>query len=143
MIGAVHHQRGRTNVEDTMTLRDHTRKARWFAPTLLLYLTIPGGPGCGSESSEAERVDLVSRGDTRPRGTLTATQVRELVGQMTLAEKVSMIHGAPEGTDCNSNPDAGPIFPVVSPSFAGCAGQAGYNRGVPRLGIPPLRQTDG
>jgi len=37
----------------------------------------------------------------------------------------------------------GPIFPVISPSFAGCAGQAGYNNGVPRLGIPPLRQTDG
>jgi beta-glucosidase len=62
---------------------------------------------------------------------------------MTLAEKVSMIHGAPEGANCNSNPANGPVFPVISPSFAGCAGQAGYNNGVPRLGIPPLRQTDG
>jgi len=76
-------------------------------------------------------------------GTLTENELQALVGQMTLAEEVSMIHGAPEGANCNSNPAAGPIFPVVSPSFAGCAGQAGYNNGVPRLGIPPLRQTDG
>ena len=87
-------------------------------------------------------------GRSRPRaatsgGTLSAGQLRQLVGLMTLAEKVSLIHGSPEGTHCNSNPASGPIFPVVSPSFAGCAGQAGYNGGVPRLGIPPLRQTDG
>ena len=76
-------------------------------------------------------------------GTLGARQLRQLVALMTLAEKVSMIHGSPEGTNCNSNPAVGPIVPVVSPSFAGCAGQAGYNNGIPRLGIPPLRQTDG
>jgi len=124
-----------------MTHRDHTQQARWLA--LLSCLTIPGAPACGGEPADAERIDLVSRRDPRPGGTLTAAELRELVAQMTLAEKVSMIHGAPEGADCNSNPDTGPIFPVVSPSFAGCAGQAGYNRGVPRLGIPPLRQTDG
>jgi len=125
-----------------MTQRDHTQQARWLAPALLSCLTIPGVVACGSDNAGAERVDLVSR-DPRPGGTLTAAEIRELVAQMTLAEKVSMIHGAPEGADCNSNPVAGPIFPVVSPSFAGCAGQAGYNHGVPRLGVPPLRQTDG
>jgi beta-glucosidase len=132
-----------TDVEDTMTHRDHTQQARWLALALLSCLTIPGVTACGSENATAQSVDPVSRGDTRPGGTLTAANIRALVAQMTLAEKVSMIHGAPEGTDCNSNPAAGPIFPVVSPSFAGCAGQAGYNRGVPRLGVPPLRQTDG
>ena len=124
-----------------MMHRDHTQQALGLA--LLSCLTIPGVPACGGENADAERIDVVSRRDPRPGGTLTAAELRELVAQMTLAEKVSMIHGAPEGADCNSNPDAGPIFPVVSPSFAGCAGQAGYNRGVPRLGIPPLRQTDG
>ena len=128
-----------------MTHRDHTQRVRWLAPALLSCLTIPGVPACGSENVGTESVDVmqVSARDTRPGGTLTAVQIRALVAQMTLPEKVSMIHGAPEGVDCNSNPDAGPIFPVVSPSFAGCAGQAGYNRGVPRLGVPPLRQTDG
>jgi beta-glucosidase len=126
-----------------MTHRDHMQQARWLAPALLSWLTISGLPACGGDNASAERVDLVSRRDTRPGGTLTAAEIRELVAQMTPAEKVSMIHGGPEGADCNSNPAAGPIVPVVSPSFAGCAGQAGYNRGVPRLGVPPLRQTDG
>lgn len=126
-----------------MMHREHTQWARWLGLALLPCLTVPGVPACGGENPAADRVDLVSQGATRAGGTLTAAQIRELVAQMTLAEKVSMIHGGPEGADCNSNPDAGPIFPVVSPSFAGCAGQAGYNRGVPRLGIPPLRQTDG
>src|SRR5882672_9391863 len=119
-----------------MTHRDHTQHARWLAPALLSCLTIPGVAACRSDSDSTgtERADPVTRQDMRPGGTLTAAQIRELVARMTLAEKVSMIHGAPEAADCNSNPDAGPIFPVVSPSFAGCAGQAGYNRGVPRLG---------
>src|SRR5438105_2408338 len=120
-----------------MTHRDHTQQTHWLAPALLSCLTMSGVPACGGENAgaeRAERADLVSRRDPRPGGTLTAAEIRELVAQMTLAEKVSMIHGAPEGADCNSNPAAGPIFPVVSPSFAGCAGQAGYNRGVPRLG---------
>jgi beta-glucosidase len=76
-------------------------------------------------------------------GTLTDSELHALIGQMTLAEEVAMIHGAPEGANCNSNPANGPIFPVISPSVQGCVGQAGYNNGVPRLGIPPLRQTDG
>jgi beta-glucosidase len=135
--------RSLADVEATMMHRDHRQWARWRALALVPCLTIPGLPACGGENSRAERADPVSQADTRRGGTLTAAQVRELVAQMTLAEKVSMIHGGPEGTDCNSNPDAGPIVPVVSASFAGCAGQAGYNRGVPRLGIPPLRQTDG
>jgi beta-glucosidase len=120
-----------------------------LALALLPCLTIPGLPACGHVSagadnaSGADGVDVASRREDRHGGTLTAADIRALVAQMTLPEKVSMIHGGSEAGDCNSNPDAGPIFPVVSPSFAGCAGQAGYNRGVPRLGVPPLRQTDG
>lgn len=108
--------------------------------TLGLFSVAASSLGCSGDIGAAE---AVHRAELTSRGTLTADELRMLVDRMTLAEKVSMIHGAPEGTDCNSNPDAGPIVPVISPSFAGCAGQAGYNRGVPRLGIPPLRQTDG
>jgi beta-glucosidase len=73
-------------------------------------------------------------------GTLTGAEVRALVSQMTLAEEVSMIHGGSEAGFCSNTP---PVFPVISPSVQGCVGQAGFNRGVARLGIPPLRQTDG
>ena len=50
------------------------------------------------------------------------SRIDALVAAMTLDEKISMLHG---GTD----PEA--------------YGQAGYLPGVPRLGIPPLRLTDG
>jgi beta-glucosidase len=51
-------------------------------------------------------------------------RVDELLSQMTLQEKISMIHGAPE--------------PAATDQ-----GQAGYLPGIPRLGIPPLRMADG
>src|ERR1700690_4459798 len=51
-------------------------------------------------------------------------KVDKLLSQMTLAEKIAMIHGAaePPATD---------------------QGQAGYLPGIPRLGIPSLRMADG
>jgi len=114
-----------------------------IALPLLLCVGIPGAGGCSSGDKLPGREQSRSQSESKVGGTLDAAAIRQLIAQMTLAEKVAMIHGAPEGTNCNSNPAAGPIFPVISPSFAGCAGQAGYNNGVPRLGIPPLRQTDG
>jgi beta-glucosidase len=51
-----------------------------------------------------------------------ASSVDELMSAMTLDEKVSMLHGA-------TDPDT--------------RGQAGYIPGVARLGIPPLRLSDG
>jgi beta-glucosidase len=50
--------------------------------------------------------------------------VERLLSQMTLAEKIAMIHGAPEDPKTSQ-------------------GQPGYVPGVPRLGIPPLRLVDG
>ena len=123
--------------------REDSLRTLGLVAASLLCMCISGAaalPNPGEHGGHDRRDDR--RGFTSG-GTLTATQLRQLVAQMTLAEKVSMIHGAPEGTACNSNPASGPVFPVISPSFAGCAGQAGYNNGVPRLGIPPLRQTDG
>ena len=51
-----------------------------------------------------------------------AIGVDRLIAQMTLEEKIAMLHGA-------TDPER--------------YGQAGYLPGVPRLGIPPLRLTDG
>nr|AUO14861.1 Beta-glucosidase [Amycolatopsis sp.] len=49
-------------------------------------------------------------------------KVRSLVGELTLDEKLSLVHGG-------NDPDS--------------VGEAGYVPGVPRLGIPSLRLTDG
>ncbi len=85
-------------------------------------------------------------------GTLTESQLHQLVGDMTLAQKVSMVHGASETPDPQigcGNTGTPAAFPVINPGatgqtlVAGCVGQAGINNGVKSLGIPPLRQTDG
>ena len=74
------------------------------------------------------------------------------MSDLTLAQKVGLVHGQAETTDplfgCGNTgqPNA---FPVINPGatgsalVAGCVGQAGVNNGVKSLGIPPLRQTDG
>ena len=51
-------------------------------------------------------------------------KVDRLLAQMSLAEKIAMIHGSPEDASTSQ-------------------GQPGYVAGVPRLGIPPLRLVDG
>jgi len=51
-------------------------------------------------------------------------KVDRLLSQMTLAEKIAMIHGSPEDPSTSQ-------------------GQPGYVAGIPRLGIPPLRLVDG
>jgi beta-glucosidase len=70
-------------------------------------------------------------------GTLSGADLRALVSQMTLGEEVGMVHG--EGDPPNSaaaNADC-------ATSAVGCVGEAGWIPGVARLGIPPLRMTDG
>jgi beta-glucosidase len=57
-----------------------------------------------------------------PAQDASKARIDSLVASMTLDEKISMLHGA---TDPSSY------------------GQAGYLPGVPRLGIPPLRLSDG
>jgi beta-glucosidase len=51
-------------------------------------------------------------------------RVDKLLSQMTLEEKMALIRGASEDPATNQ-------------------GQAGYLRGMPRLGIPPIRMSDG
>jgi beta-glucosidase len=62
-------------------------------------------------------------------GTLTDANLHSLVGQMTVAEEIGMVHGASDTT--------------CSTAAIGCVGQAGTVVGVPRLGVPPTRLTDG
>ena len=85
-------------------------------------------------------------------GTLTEANLHSLVNDLTLAQKVGLVHGQGETTDpltgCG-NTGQPTAFPVINPGatgsalVAGCVGQAGVNNGVKSLGIPPLRQTDG
>jgi len=63
-------------------------------------------------------------GQSGPPAVTGNARVDRLLSQMTLAEKISMIHGAPEDPSTSQ-------------------GQAGYLPGVPRLGIPSLRFVDG
>jgi beta-glucosidase len=63
-------------------------------------------------------------------GTLTDVELHSLVSQMTVPEEVGMVHGYGDPPAATS--------PVPSVN-----GEAGGIAGVPRLGIPPLRFTDG
>jgi beta-glucosidase len=56
--------------------------------------------------------------------TVVDRRVDSLLSQMTLEEKISLLHGVPE----DENTDQG---------------EAGYLPGIPRLGVPPLRFADG
>jgi len=53
-----------------------------------------------------------------------SARVDKLLSQMTLEEKIAMIHGDPEPPETDQ-------------------GQPGFLRGIPRLGIPSLRMADG
>ena len=70
-------------------------------------------------------------------GTLTDADLHALVSQMTLSEEVGMVHG--EGDP----PSSAAANASCAASAVGCVGEAGWIPGVARLGIPPLRMTDG
>ena len=70
-------------------------------------------------------------------GTLSAADLHALVSQMTLSEEVGMVHG--EGDP----PSSAAANASCAASAVGCVGEAGWIPGVARLGIPPLRMTDG
>src|SRR3954462_2035517 len=70
-------------------------------------------------------------------GTLNDAQLRALVSQMSPAEEVGMVHG--EGDP----PASDAANASCAASAVGCVGEAGWIPGVARIGIPPLRMTDG
>jgi beta-glucosidase len=78
---------------------------------------------CAALAAMAFSLGLTQAQETAPSVTGNP-QVDRLLRQMTLAEKLTLIHDSPE--------DAGEY-----------QGQAGYVAGIPRLGIPGLRLADG
>src|SRR5689334_1170238 len=70
-------------------------------------------------------------------GTLTPQNLRDLISQMSATEEIGMVHG--EGDP----PNSAAAQADCAASAVGCVGEAGWVPGVKRLGIPPLRLTDG
>src|SRR3954453_1278294 len=70
-------------------------------------------------------------------GTLTPQNLRDLISQMSATEEIGMVHG--EGDP----PNSAAAQADCAASAVGCVGEAGWIPGVKRLGIPPLRLTDG
>jgi beta-glucosidase len=99
----------------------------WAAAATLVAVLVPMAPAAQAHN----------RPGGWGSGTLTDTELHSLVGQMTLSEETGMVHG--EGDPPNS-PGA---TADCTASAVGCVGEAGWIPGVARLGIPPLRMTDG
>lgn len=84
----------------------------------LLASAVPAGAGAGSGSGGCPWV-----GSTAPTG----TRVAELLARMTLAQKLSMLHGLTSNTDTTSS---GPVY-------------AGDTAAIPSLCVPALHLEDG
>jgi len=85
---------------------------------LAIAVLVLGGGSAGATGSA---------GRSLPRASVDVGRVNALVHAMTLDEKISLLTGAPGA----GAPDPSSV------------GQAGFAPGVPRLGIPALRFTDG
>ncbi len=107
--------------------RTSSRVVRALTICLLLVMIVTPTLGSASAASSAAPGSWGA-------GTLTDDELHALVDQMTLAEKSTMVRGTTDNTCANV---------YISPTVQGCQGQAGYIPGVARLGIPPLRLTDG
>jgi beta-glucosidase len=127
----------------------HRKRAAAFAAAFFLAASlvvsvagsasaVPAAPGQAHAASIAQGPATAGNGDSQwGLGTLTAADLHALVSQMTLSEEAGMVHGEgdpPNSTAANAS---------CAASAVGCVGEAGWIPGVARLGIPPLRMTDG
>src|SRR6185437_2271359 len=80
-----------------------------------------------SAAAGASMASAGNRDDRFPRAQANMTRVNALIHAMTLDEKISLLTGSP---------GAGTADPQS-------VGQAGFVPGVPRLGFPASRFTDG
>jgi beta-glucosidase len=116
------------------------RSPRWLA--LLAASVLVAGLGSGASAAGPAAASQAHPVSSSPAGgwgdgTLSAADLHALVGQMTLSEEIGMVHGEgdpPNSTAANAS---------CAASAVGCVGEAGWIPGVARLGIPPLRMTDG
>src|SRR5690242_330375 len=105
----------------------------WFAAGLAagaLALAVGGS---------AARADVSPSPPAYGSGTLSTQNILDLISQMTVPEEVAMVHGEgdPPPGDSTRNNGCDPKTQF------NCVGEAGWIPGVARLGIPPLRLTDG
>lgn len=100
-------------------MRDRTAKLRWsyrnVSPRFAIAILLSSALTLVVATAIAQNTVPVVTGDAR---------VDKLLSQMTLGEKTALIRGASEDPATNQ-------------------GQAGYLVGVPRLGIPAIRMSDG
>ena len=142
--------------KDRATVRPTTGGSRVsllpLAVAALIVLSALIGLSSAASEASADSVCFGGPAIGTTCGTLDETDLHSLVSDLTLAQKVGLVHGQAETTDPQfgcGNTGTPTAFPVINPSatgaarVAGCVGQAGINNGVKSLGIPPLRQTDG
>ncbi len=111
------------------------RPPRWL--TLVATSGLLAALASGVPAGAAPAAPAAAQADAWGSGTLTDADLHALVGQMTLSEEVGMVHG--EGDP----PNSAAAKANCATSAVGCVGEAGWIPGVARLGIPPLRMTDG
>ena len=100
------------------------------AGLLAASLSSAAAPASAITASQPGTVRAQAQPSAWGSGTLTEAQLASLVSQMTPADEVGMLHGY------GDPPAASSPVPSVN-------GEAGGIAGVPSLGIPPLRFTDG
>ena len=102
--------------------------------TLLAVIAVAAMATVMAVGAPAASSSLPSSASSRPPGASLpwTSTVRYLVGQLTVDEKISLVHGAlGEG-----------IVAPTTPTDPGANGAIGVVAGVPRLGIPILRHVD-
>jgi beta-glucosidase len=112
---------------------------RRSATVILMAASLAGGLAVSVVSASPAALSATAgrAGHGWDTGTLTQADLHALVSQMTLSEEAGMVHG--EGDP----PSSAAANASCATSAVGCVGEAGWIPGVARLGIPPLRMTDG
>src|SRR3954452_25315416 len=110
---------------------DSMRRSWPAAALAAATLMLPAGAATAT-------ADVTPTPPTYGSGTLTTQNILDLISQMTVPEEVAMVHGEgdpPPGDNARNGCDPN--------TQINCVGEAGWIPGVARLGIPPLRLTDG